>query len=324
MRSRIDEFSPLPLYHQIADAIRWQIANGEIRPLQELPPTRDAATTWKVHRHTVGRAYRLLFDEGVLEKTRPPVRMQVRPSHTNLPPGNVKQKRPGHDGQLHHFIDRLCSEARTKFGIDAAQLATAITTRAGTYDPETITVVECNRIQAEDLADQLETRWNIEVSTGVLTDKYELPEGRIVATLFHFSEIRRRWPDRMSDVRFLALRPDPELRRQVDAASSSSKPRVIVLGDRNLSEAQNLAADLDSVFPKESYKLSAGTYRAWATAGHKLRKGEFILVAPRAWAKRSVPKSQRISVIRFVFDTHDLDALGAAMGLQPAQTALSC
>jgi GntR family transcriptional regulator len=57
----------LPLHDLVAGEIRADIANGDVRPGQRLPPAKDLAAVLGVHPNTVLRALRLLRDEGVLE-----------------------------------------------------------------------------------------------------------------------------------------------------------------------------------------------------------------------------------------------------------------
>lgn len=58
---------PAPIYLQIAQSIRQQIAGGGLAPGQALPTVRDLARQLAVNQNTVGRAYALLRDEGLLE-----------------------------------------------------------------------------------------------------------------------------------------------------------------------------------------------------------------------------------------------------------------
>lgn len=59
--------SGLELHEKVAAEIRRDIANGDVRPGQRLPPARDMAAVLGVHTNTVFRALRALRDEGVLE-----------------------------------------------------------------------------------------------------------------------------------------------------------------------------------------------------------------------------------------------------------------
>ena len=63
----IDRDDALPLHEQVAAEIRREIACGEVRPGERLPPARDMAAVLGVHPNTVFRALRMLRDENVLE-----------------------------------------------------------------------------------------------------------------------------------------------------------------------------------------------------------------------------------------------------------------
>ncbi|QYM75542.1 GntR family transcriptional regulator [Leucobacter luti] len=70
MLVRIDEASELPLYTQIANSVREDIASGRVGPGQVLPPAREVATGLEINVHTVLRAYQLLRDEGLVDLKR--------------------------------------------------------------------------------------------------------------------------------------------------------------------------------------------------------------------------------------------------------------
>ena len=57
----------LALHDQVAAEIRRDIANGDVKPGQRLPPAKDMAAVLGVHPNTVFHALRLLRDEGILE-----------------------------------------------------------------------------------------------------------------------------------------------------------------------------------------------------------------------------------------------------------------
>jgi DNA-binding transcriptional regulator YhcF (GntR family) len=81
--------SPLPVYRQIADALRHHLVAARLKPGDLLPPVRQLALDLGVHFNTVAQAYRLLADEGwldlkrrrgalVLERTAPRRRDETR------------------------------------------------------------------------------------------------------------------------------------------------------------------------------------------------------------------------------------------------------
>ncbi len=70
MLLRLNPDSGLPLYQQIAAAVRRAVGDGEISPGDRLPAARDLAQSLDVNMHTVLRAYKDLREEGVIELRR--------------------------------------------------------------------------------------------------------------------------------------------------------------------------------------------------------------------------------------------------------------
>ena len=58
------------LYEQIAESLRRQIAQGDLRPGDRLPSVRQTAAQWDCTTGTVSRAYALLADEGLVHGRR--------------------------------------------------------------------------------------------------------------------------------------------------------------------------------------------------------------------------------------------------------------
>src|SRR5487761_1008880 len=56
-----------PIYEQVAAELRRDIAEGQAKPGERLPPANDMAAVLGVNSNTVLRALRLLRDEGLLE-----------------------------------------------------------------------------------------------------------------------------------------------------------------------------------------------------------------------------------------------------------------
>ena len=66
MFDRIDSRSPVPLYAQIAEALRLAIAGRELAPGVALPSVRQLASQLRVNPATVVQAYRDLESEGLV------------------------------------------------------------------------------------------------------------------------------------------------------------------------------------------------------------------------------------------------------------------
>jgi len=66
MQMEVDLISKIPIYVQIIDQIKHMIANGTLRPDDQLPTVRQLATDLRVNFNTIARAYRMLDEEGLI------------------------------------------------------------------------------------------------------------------------------------------------------------------------------------------------------------------------------------------------------------------
>jgi len=62
--------SGIPIYVQIADDIRAQILRGALRAGDQLTSTTEYSATYRINPATVGKAFSILVDEGLVEKRR--------------------------------------------------------------------------------------------------------------------------------------------------------------------------------------------------------------------------------------------------------------
>jgi len=62
----IDLESGVPIYMQLVDRVKQMIVSGQLQPGQQLPTIRQLATDLRVNYNTVGRAYSILDQEGVI------------------------------------------------------------------------------------------------------------------------------------------------------------------------------------------------------------------------------------------------------------------
>lgn len=305
-RERLDPSSPVPLYHQLAEALRYQIATGVLAAGAQLSPLRRAAEEWRVNLHTVRRAYEELSAAGLVE-TRTPGGTHVLPTTTGT----------DRSTSLRAFIARITRDARDR-GLSPFALARLLVCGESPEPASrTVYVVECSETQCRDLAGQLEARWDVRAvpwPLGDVPDPAEPPTGPIVATYFHYNDVRRAWPARLGDVRFAAIRPDAGLLSLAEPARRRRPP--VVLCERDAPMAQNIAADLALLLPADRVRLSM---RIVARAGDALRRrrpGEVLLFSPRLWGELSDEDRQMPAVreARYVFDPTDLEALGEQFG----------
>ena len=64
----VDPHSGIPVYRQIVEQIRFQVAGGLLDPGQEIPSTRALSAKLGVNPMTVSKAFGLLEQDGVLER----------------------------------------------------------------------------------------------------------------------------------------------------------------------------------------------------------------------------------------------------------------
>ena len=65
-RFQLDIRSEFPIYQQIVDQIKAQIAAGDLQPGDQLPTVRALATELRINFNTVARAYRILDEERII------------------------------------------------------------------------------------------------------------------------------------------------------------------------------------------------------------------------------------------------------------------
>ena len=62
----IDFRAGSPIYIQIVEQIRQQVASGELKPDDQLPTVRQLASELRVNFNTIARAYRILDEAGLI------------------------------------------------------------------------------------------------------------------------------------------------------------------------------------------------------------------------------------------------------------------
>src|SRR5579884_3450676 len=70
MHLHISPNEGVPIYLQIVNQVKYQVASGRLTPGEELPPIRVLAEQLTINPNTVARAYRELEQEGIVVKRR--------------------------------------------------------------------------------------------------------------------------------------------------------------------------------------------------------------------------------------------------------------
>lgn len=302
MRNRLDPASPVPLYWQVAEALRYRVATGELTPGERLPSLRDAAGAWGINMHTVRRAYGELAELGIVE---------VRPRSGTV----VLERSDGRtdfDGaSLESWLREVVHHASGRWGLGPGELRAALAdlprqARAGSR----VFVLECSESQSADLARQLADRWRVEAEPWSLGQDGEPDaDAVLVGTYFHYNDVRVRWPHRFPDVRFVAIRPDPSIRDRLEGfRDGGGEILSVVLRERDEAMARNIAADLHRILPKTDFRVrheigSPSTAPDGAPGP--------VLFSPRTWAE--LPEDVRLRdefmEVRYVFEERDIEGV---------------
>ncbi len=84
---QLDFHSGLPIYTQIVNQIQSQLANGILKPGDQLPTVRGLAQELRVNFNTIARAYRILDEVRIIST------QQGRGTYIiEIPPPNVSKK----------------------------------------------------------------------------------------------------------------------------------------------------------------------------------------------------------------------------------------
>jgi GntR family transcriptional regulator len=66
MNLEVDFRSGIPIYLQVVDRIKEMIADGRLKPGDQLPTVRALALEMRVNFNTVARAYRIIDEAGII------------------------------------------------------------------------------------------------------------------------------------------------------------------------------------------------------------------------------------------------------------------
>lgn len=304
----IDPDSPVPLYHQIAEQIRARIGAGELAPGDAVQPLRAAAEKWGVHLHTVRHAYAALAREGLLEVGRGALGTRVA--------RRTPRRARGTEAELAGFVARTFTEAESRFGLDRAAFAGVVSAaaerdRSGARAP-VVFVAECSLHQCETHVREIVERYAVDARPWVL-EEGEPPPGAVIATYFHYNDIRRAWPRRLPAVRFVTIRPRPDLRKRL-----ARRTGVVRVCERDLATAEALIGDVYALLGRTRLTLEPFVTRRPAEALAR-RDANPVLFAPRVWAKLDAHSRQdpRAVELVYAFDAAELERVAGDLEWRP-------
>ncbi|HZY41468.1 MAG TPA: GntR family transcriptional regulator [Anaerolineae bacterium] len=104
MAFKIDARSRTPIYTQLVQQVKHQVASGQLKPGDQLPTVRALAAELHIHTNTVARAYDLLDQDGVISA------QQGRGTYIARQADHPQLRQHRHDA-LQAMIDRTVLEA---------------------------------------------------------------------------------------------------------------------------------------------------------------------------------------------------------------------
>lgn len=303
---RLDPDSSIPLYAQLAEAIRYEIATGKLEHGEMLPALRAGAERWGVNLHTVRRAYASLAEKGIV-RTDPQV-------GTFVEGGAVAEERVD---PIDWFVSRTITEAYERHGLTVDELKLRVDQwgRGMGSGKPTVTVVDREEGEANSLATQLQARWAIAADGWSMQRPGNLPSGTLIAPLQQYNEIRIRWPERVGDIHFLGTLPDASL---VSRIAGTPRPVVrAVLCERDLPAANGVVADLKRILPPGRVEVVPHVV---SRAGELLTfvpdSIDAVLFPPRMWENLSASERSHAKAweVRYIFEEKKLDRLADELG----------
>jgi DNA-binding transcriptional regulator YhcF (GntR family) len=310
MKPLVDPQSPIPLYHQIAQALRARIESGELEAGALLAPLKLAAEQWGVNLHTVRHAYAALAREGLVQSRRA-LGTRVAAARSRV---HVRDAPDEHERFLREVL-----RGAAELGLSRGDLARALLARPGAASD--VYVVECSAWQCAAHAQELAAAWDVSAHPWPLSNAGEPPDGLVVSTYFHYNDLRRRWPRRMNAVRFLTIAPEPALvERLARLRPKRGRFRLLVI-ERDRETAEAVAADVSAALGDLEATVEPRVGRVDARSLARLGRGALALLAPRVWAglDDELRAHERVLEIRYVFAPAELAALGRDLGWAPAR-----
>jgi len=126
MKSQIDHHSGEPIYRQIVEAVKYQVARGDLREGDQLPSLRNLANELGINVRTVVKAYDQLVHGGLA------VRQHGRGVFITSPQNMLPVRR--RKRVLIEMTQRLISEAK-RLGADSEEVLSIVNQVAKEMEP---------------------------------------------------------------------------------------------------------------------------------------------------------------------------------------------
>ncbi len=118
---QIEPGSPVPIYLQIIQGIKHQVATGALRPGEQLPTVRELAATLRINPNTVARAYdQLDADQVITTQQGRGTYVREHPDHAHLSYVRQEQLRTLAESTVGQALSLGYTEEEVRAALDAA------------------------------------------------------------------------------------------------------------------------------------------------------------------------------------------------------------
>lgn len=293
-----------PLYRQIAAHIAYAIATGRLQPGAVLPSLRRAQGAWRVHLHTVRRAYLELQRRGLvrIRKGEPTVVLAASDSE----PGSLRES-----------VVAFLAEAGRRHGATPASVAAEI--RRIVDDRPRVPVAECSHTLARSIGDQLTRAWHISPRPILLAEARPV-EDPVVSTYFHRGDLVTPAHGTGPAVVYVRLRLSGRVLGAMAAKLLRGPARRVAICETDSGFATRLAAELCAGLPA-GVAVRVHTPVDIARFVNGSERDALKLVSPRHWDRLPEDRRTRPDVMLLDYDVDpvDLAELGRRLGWRRAE-----
>ncbi len=118
---QIEPGSPVPIYLQIVQEIKHQVATGALKPGEQLPTVRELTSTLRINPNTVARAYdQLDSDQVITTQQGRGTYVREHPDHTHLSYVRQEQLRTLAESTVGQALSLGYSKEEVRAALDGA------------------------------------------------------------------------------------------------------------------------------------------------------------------------------------------------------------
>lgn len=298
MRIAVDKQSKVPLYLQLKDSVKYYISTGEIQYDQQLPTVNGLAKQLEVNFETVRKAYKELEREGLLSTKRGVGTYVSGAAASHVVLSSARESSTDPAVAAKSAIKQLILGGTS--GEEIKRWIEGISKQLWSENQKRyVLFVECNTLQATEIARELRHCLHIDVRPMLIKDlkdhlrKTAFRDAGLLAVIttgFHLNEVRTIIGDRPIETEFVITNMSPETRRKIEAFPKNSRftficrdPESIRLYKDTLRTELQLNSDLPCCTIGDKEKVAAA-----------LKSSDALLVTPGAYNRVRRKVSGRI------------------------------